>query len=197
MPQVSVVSGSPAASSNAAQSPFVCTWKAGGLDAASVLLAGPLDLTTSPQLRLTVQDAQVHARVVVLDLRKLTFMDASGVHVILNAACGARRDGGRMMLVRGPAQVDEMLTLTAASDEVLIVDLDPTEPAKELLGLGRRTCDPPCPDSGPRDVADQVAARGDPHRFRSLLTHSPIARLFGNAYRSRPNMASISIAPEP
>jgi anti-anti-sigma factor len=163
--------------------PFVCTWKAAGLDAAWVLLAGRLDLTTSPQLSVTVQDAQLHARVVVLDLRKLTFMDASGVDVVLNAACGARRDGGRVMLVRGPAHVDEMLTLTAASDEVLIVDLDPTEPAKELLDLGLRTSHPPYPDSGPGDVADQAAARGDAHRFRSLLTHSPIARLFGGAYR--------------
>ena len=123
-------------------------------------------------------------------------MDASGVHVILNAACGARRDGGRMMLVRGPAQVDEMLTLAATSDGVLIVDLDPTEPAGELLDLGRRTCDPRCPDSGLGDVADQVAARGAPHRCRGLLTHSPIARLLGNAYRSRPSMASLSIAHE-
>jgi anti-anti-sigma factor len=124
MPQVSVVSDSPAASRYVARSPFVCTWKAAGLDAAWVLLAGRLDLTTSPKPRLTVQDAQLHARVVVLDMRKLTFMDAAGVSVILNAACGARRDGGRVMLVRGPANVDEMLTLTAASDEVLIVDLD-------------------------------------------------------------------------
>jgi hypothetical protein len=121
------------------------------------------------------------ARVVVLDARKLTLMDTSGVYVILNAACGARRDGGRVMLVRGSAHVDRVMTLTAASDEVLIVDLDPTEPAKELLDLGRRTCDPPYPDSAPEDVADHAAAREDAHRLRSLLTHSPVARLFGGA----------------
>jgi hypothetical protein len=89
-----------------------------------------------------------------------------------------------------------MLTLTTASDEVLTFDLDPTEPAEELLDLDRRTCDPPCPDSGPGDVPDQSAAGGDAHRFRSLLAHSAIARPFGNAYRSRPSMASISVAPE-
>jgi hypothetical protein len=119
--------------------------------------------------------------VVVLDLRKLTLMDTSGVYVILNAACGARRDGGRVMLVRGSTHVDRVMTLTAASDEVLIVDLDPTEPAKELLDLSRRTCDPPYPDSAPEDVADHAAAREDAHRLRSLLTHSPVAPVFGCA----------------
>jgi anti-sigma B factor antagonist len=181
--QASSVVDSTAASSDAAPSSFVCTWKAAGLDAAWVLLAGELDLTTAPEARLTVRDAQLHARVVVLDLRKLTFIDATGVHVILNAACSARREGGRVMLVRGPAQVDRMLTLTAASDEVLIVDLDPAEPAKELLEIGRRTSDPlyPHPDRG--DFADQTAAREDAHRLRSLLTRSPIVRLFGGTRR--------------
>ena len=197
MPQASVVIDSPAASRDAASPSFVCTWKAAGLDAAWILLAGALDLTTSPELKLTLQDAQLHARVVVLDLRKLTFMDATGVYVILNAACDARREGGRKMLVRGPAHVDRMLTLTAASDEVLIVDLDPTEPATELLDLSRRTSDPPYPHSDPRDIADQAAAREDAHRLRSLLTHPPIARLFGGTRRQRPSMASRPIPPEP
>ena len=179
MSQASSVLDSTAASSDAVLSPFVCTWKAAGLDAAWVLLAGELDLTTSPEVRLTLRDAQLHARVVVLDLRKLTFIDATGVHVILNAACSARREGGRVMLVRGPAQVDRILTLTAASDEVLIVDLEPTEPAKELLGLGPRASDSRDGDSGLGDVADQAAAGEDAHRLRSLLTRSPIARLFG------------------
>jgi anti-sigma B factor antagonist len=179
VPQASSVVDSSAASPAAASPSFVCTWKAAGLDAAWVLLAGELNLTTSRQLKLTVRDAQLHARVVVLDLRKLTFMDASGVYVILNAACSARRDGGRVMLVRGPARVDRVLTLTAASDEILIVDLDPTEPAKELLDLEQLTS----PRSVPGDIADQAAAHEDAHRLRDLLTHSPIARLFGGARR--------------
>lgn len=183
MSQASSVVDSTAATSDAVLSPFVCTWKAAGLDAAWVLLAGELDLTTSPGARLTVRDAQLHARVVVLDLRKLTFIDASGVHVILNAACSARRERGRVMLVRGPAQVDRMLTLTAASDELLVVDLDPTEPATELLDVGRRTSDPSDGDSARGDVADQAAACEDAHRLRNLLTDSPVARLFGGLHR--------------
>ena len=126
MPEVSIVTKSADASRDEAQPPFVCTWKAAGLNAAWVLLAGELDLASSAQLKETLREAQHHARVLVLDLRKLTFIDSSGVYVVLNAACGARREGGRVMLVRGPPQVDRLFTLIAAPDEVLTVDLDPT-----------------------------------------------------------------------
>ena len=135
MPQASVVTSSTAASPYAASRPFVCACRTGGLDSAWVDVAGELDLATSPQLRQTLGDALLHARVVVLDLRKLTFIDTSGAHVILNAACGARLDGGLVLLVRGPALVDRVLRLTGVADEVLTFDLDPAEPAQELLDL--------------------------------------------------------------
>jgi anti-sigma B factor antagonist len=134
VPQASVVTNS-TASPYAASLPFVCTCKAGGLDSAWVEVAGELDLATSPQLRQTLGDALRHVRVVVLDLRKLTFIDTSGVHVVLDAARGARLEGGRVLLVRGPALVDRVLTLTGVADEVMIFDLDPAEPAQELLDL--------------------------------------------------------------
>lgn len=146
MPQVSVVSDSTAASHDAERLPFVCTLKTAGFNAAWVHLAGELGLASLPQFRQTLRDAQLQARVVVLDLRRLTFIDTSGVQVVLNAACVARREGGRVMLVRGPARVDRVFTLTAASDEVLIVDLDASQPARELLDLDRhrrsRECHP-------------------------------------------------------
>jgi anti-sigma B factor antagonist len=98
-------------------------------------VAGELDLATSPQLREGLREAQRNAHLVVLDLRELTSIDSSGVDVILEAADGARRYGGRLMLVRGPAQVDRVLTLSGACNQVLIFDLDPTEPARTLLNV--------------------------------------------------------------
>jgi anti-anti-sigma factor len=146
MPQLSVLSESTAASREAEQVPFICTWKAAGRNAAWVLLTGGLDPASSPQLRRTLRDAQLHARVVVLDLRRLTFIDTSCVDVVLNAACVGRREGGRVMLIRGPVRVDRVFTLTAASDEVLIVDLDPSQPPIEVADLDRhrrtRECHP-------------------------------------------------------
>jgi anti-anti-sigma factor len=181
MPQVSVVTPTDA-NRDEAQPPFVCTWKVAGLNAAWVLLAGELDLASSAQLKETLRQAQHHARVLVLDLRKLTFIDSSGVYVVLNAACGVRREGGRVMLVRGPPRVDRLFTLIAAPDEVLIVDLDPSQPAKELLDLDRPACESPSyPGSAPGHVADHAVGREEAGRLRDLFARSPVVRLFGRA----------------
>jgi anti-sigma B factor antagonist len=118
--------------------PFVCTWKTGGSGAAWVHVAGELDLATTPRLRHTLGEAQLNARVVVLDLRELTFMDSAGIHAILDAATDARQAAGRLILVRGPAPVDRVFTLTGACEEVEIFDLDPAEPpARALPGLAQ------------------------------------------------------------
>jgi anti-sigma B factor antagonist len=87
-----------------------------------------MDLASGPRLAATLREAQLEARMVVVDLRELTFIDSSGVHVILAAADRARQEGGRLMLVRGPVQVDRVFTLTGAFAQVMIFDLDPTEP---------------------------------------------------------------------
>ena len=39
------------------------------------------------------------ARLVVLDLRELTFIDSSGVHAIVSAGIRARKGGRRLVLV--------------------------------------------------------------------------------------------------
>jgi anti-sigma B factor antagonist len=92
-------------------------------------VAGELDIATSPELDEVLEGAQDSARLVVLDLRAVTFIDSTAVHVILHAAGRGRRTGGRLMLVRGPSQVERVLTLTGASDKVSILDLDSAEPA--------------------------------------------------------------------
>jgi anti-anti-sigma factor len=136
MPEASVVTSPIAASPYAAPSPFECSWKRGGSGAAWVHVAGELDLANTYQLSQVLRDAQLYARVVVLDLRELTFIESRGVHAILDAAGGVRRGDGRLVLVRGPAQVDRVLTLTGVPSHVLIVDLHPSEaPARALLHL--------------------------------------------------------------
>lgn len=128
MPQTSVLFSSTAVSRYPVPAPFLCTWKTGGSGAAWVRVAGELDLATAPRLRHTLGEAQFKARVVVLDLRELTFMDSAGIHAILDAATDARQAQGWLILIRGPAPVDRILTLTGACEEVEIFDLDPAEP---------------------------------------------------------------------
>jgi len=138
MSQAPILTSLTAASSYVGPSPFVCTWKQGGSGAAWVHAAGELDLATAPQLEQTLREAHLYARLVVLDLRELTFMDSSGVHVILDAARGARQASGRLILVRGPAHIDRLLALTGVCDEVETFELDPTEaPAIAMLHLAQ------------------------------------------------------------
>jgi MFS superfamily sulfate permease-like transporter len=72
-------------------------------------------------------------RLVVLDLRELSFIDSSGIHVILDADSDAQREEGRLLIVRRAAQVDRMLTLTEVGKQVMLFDLPSAEPAPALL----------------------------------------------------------------
>jgi anti-anti-sigma factor len=107
--------------------PFECSCSERGLDAAWVHVTGALDIATTPQLAQTLREAQLQARLVVLDLRELAFMDCAGIHAIVQASSRARRSGGRLLLLRGPAYVDRLFSLTGNSGEVEISDLGPVE----------------------------------------------------------------------
>lgn len=112
---------------------FACTLRDGGLDVAWVRLAGELDLASAPELTQALAQAEDRARRVVLDLRQLTFMDTSGVHVILAASVRATWAGRQLVLVRPRSQVDRLLALSGARDRLDIVDLNPEEPPVQAL----------------------------------------------------------------
>lgn len=99
-------------SDGAAPAEFACSWSNGRKDAACVHLTGELDLSSAPELERTLQQAQGRAPVVVLDLRELTFIDSSGLHVIVNANARAERAHGRLILIRGARQLDRLFTMT-------------------------------------------------------------------------------------
>jgi len=104
------------------QAQFACSCKEDGSGAAWVRLAGELDLLTSPQLKCTLLDAQLCAHMVVVDIRGLTFMDCSGVHVLVEAAEKARRAGARLILTRGPAQIDRLFAIAHIDEEIEIFE---------------------------------------------------------------------------
>jgi anti-sigma B factor antagonist len=57
-------------------------------------------------------------RAIVLDLRALTFMDSSGLHLVTRWAQEASRDGFVFELEPGPPQVQRIFELTAVLDEL-------------------------------------------------------------------------------
>ncbi len=106
---------------------FVCSWSDGGLDAAWVHLGGELDVATVPQLEHALGEPQLQARLVVLDLRELAFIDAVGVHAIVDASMRSRRAGRRLVLLRGIPNVDRMFTLARSVDDLEIADVGSLE----------------------------------------------------------------------
>jgi len=135
---------------------FRATTRGGGRAAAWVQLAGELDLAAAPLLGQTLDEAAKHSRLVVVDLRDLTRADSSGVGAIVKASIEARRSGRRLVLVRGLTQIDRLLMMTGASNDVEIVDLAIGEPALEALAhVARR---------------DRANARGRTRRARRVVT---------------------------
>jgi anti-sigma B factor antagonist len=137
MPDPLVVPGSTAPRADAPPPTFACSWADSGLDAAWVHVAGELDLATAPHLEQTLGQPQLQARLVVLDLRELAFIDSAGVHAMVNATTRARLQGRRLVLLRGPPNVDRVFTLAGSLDDVEIGDvrlLDaPVEPRGEAV----------------------------------------------------------------
>jgi anti-anti-sigma factor len=110
---------------------FDCWWSDGGLDAAWVHLGGELDAATAPQLEHALDEPDLQARLVVLDLRELAFIDAAGVRTIVDASIRARQAGRRVVLLRGLPNIDRMFTLAGSSGDIEIGYV--AEPAVEAI----------------------------------------------------------------
>lgn len=134
---------------------FACR-RRGGRPGATVLLEviGELDVATAPVLTTTVRDAG--CPLVVLDLRRLQFMDAAGVHAILDAGDRARRDGRRLVVVPASPRVHAILELTGAGGQIELLDATTTQPLESASRLG------PSASGGDGGAhADRCAAESD------------------------------------
>jgi anti-anti-sigma factor len=88
-----------------------------------VSLAGEFDLASMDAVERELQRAEAtDAAVIVLDLREVTFMDASGVRVIVMAH---RRIGGRLVVVKGPRPVQRVLEICGLIERLRLVDAPP------------------------------------------------------------------------
>jgi anti-sigma B factor antagonist len=96
----------------------------GDPDAAWIRVAGELDFARAQKLEDTLRESLTQARLVVLDLRQLVFIDSSGVHAIVNASLRARQIGRRLVLLGGPPDLDDLFTITGTRDDVEIGDID-------------------------------------------------------------------------
>ena len=105
--------------------PFECEWHGGGGGVIWVSARGELDLATEPRFTQILSQALDSALLVVIDLRRLTFIDGVGIHAIVNADATARRTGHRVVLIRNLGSVGRLFALLGLTKQLKIVDLTP------------------------------------------------------------------------
>ena len=95
--------------------------------AAVVVASGEIDLATSPDLRAALTAPAAQAPTVVLDLRKVTFIDSSGLGVIVGQQKRSQEDGLRFSVaVDRTSPVQRILDLSGLV-KILDVVADPAE----------------------------------------------------------------------
>jgi anti-sigma B factor antagonist len=99
--------------------------------AAIVAARGEIDIVTSPELRAALLDERAQAPLVVLDLREVTFIDSSGLGVIVGQQKRAQEREERFAVaVGGSLAVQRILDLSGLVKVLDIVDT----PSERLPG---------------------------------------------------------------
>ena len=84
-------------------------------DVVRVCPFGEVDIGTVGQIREQLENVTASgAKHVVLDLRGVTFLDSTGLHLALEADAASRAQGWTFGLVGGPADVQRVFDLTGA-----------------------------------------------------------------------------------
>lgn len=99
----------------------VCSERDGVLHTISV--QGELDLATADVLErelVCVEDSD--ALSIVVDLSGLTFIDSTGVRLLVSAHARSRADSNRLTLLRGPGSVQRVFELTGILDILPFAD---------------------------------------------------------------------------
>jgi anti-sigma B factor antagonist len=113
------------------QSPFRADVRSDGRTAV-IVVSGELDLASSgaleDELARVTESGATH---VVIDLRELEFMDSTGLSTLVKAHQRAEEAGQKFGLVRGPQQVQRLLSLTGVEERLTFADTP-----EELLGGG-------------------------------------------------------------
>jgi anti-anti-sigma factor len=79
--------------------------------AIGIAMVGELDVAAASYARDVIARAQADAAEVVCDLHDVSFIDPCGLHVLVDAAVGARRYHARLMLANPSAAVRKLTDL--------------------------------------------------------------------------------------
>jgi anti-sigma B factor antagonist len=90
-------------------------------------LTGELDMAGVDEFeRLLAADQPPETGTFVADLRDLSFIDSSGLRALVMADQSVRDGGGRLIVVRGPDRVNQVLEMTGVAQRIELVDRPPS-----------------------------------------------------------------------
>jgi anti-sigma B factor antagonist len=105
-----------------APEPFRCAIDRDG-DTAWVRPQGELDLDTAPALEQELASVREQGTSrLVLDLRRLTFMDSTGLRLVIRWDTAGREEGFDFAIVPGPDVVQRVIRLTGMEDLLTVAE---------------------------------------------------------------------------
>lgn len=93
---------------------------------------GEIDIATVPLIREALERADGDAALLVLDFRRVEFMDTSGLQLLIQERRRAEEGGRRFAVVRGPGRVQRLLDIAGLTPSLHLVD----SPEEALAGAG-------------------------------------------------------------
>ena len=88
-----------------------------------VSLKGELDLSTVERVEEELRRVEDRAdKLLVLDLSGLSFLDSTGLRLMVTADQRARKTGRRLAIVKGPDTVHRVFTITRLDERLEMVD---------------------------------------------------------------------------
>jgi stage II sporulation protein AA (anti-sigma F factor antagonist) len=91
-------------------------------ETAVLVLSGELDLGTVGQVQERLDQLRAGKRAVVLDLDRLTFMDSTGIRLLLRASEDAARDEWPFHVTRGSEPVRRVLAAARVAERLPYAD---------------------------------------------------------------------------
>ena len=97
-------------------------------DALLIRAAGELDMSSVPALRHELEAARDEAVTTLLDTAEVTFIDSTGLHLLLDASHSAERTDWSFFIVRPSTAVQRLIDVSGTRDLLALV-----EPAARLI----------------------------------------------------------------
>jgi anti-sigma B factor antagonist len=103
-----------------------------GAGRVTLSLGGELDVMAAAQARRALLSLEpARGDTLVIDLRDLSFMDSTGLRLILQAMESAERHGARLVLIKGPYAVQRALEVVGLAQQLSFVEVPGPPPPIE------------------------------------------------------------------